>query len=393
MKVLIADDSRTMRGIYRSILVRAGYAEGEILEAERGEQVVSALGAPQSGIDLVVADWDLPAMDGLALLGHVAKVRSLSDVGVLFVVNAPQRSKAQEAVRLGARGFVVRPFQEEDLRDQIRAAGTTLESQRTKHASGLFRAIALAAREESELPFLIHLPSKVISEVLGCAKNDRHAAGSTLLRAGEPVTDLHVLTSGEVEAVDPSQPSAPRVLGAGECFAELALMKDLPSPVTVRARTPVQVARIARAGVEELAARHSELRDYLASRATGASQAAARRPASSNNVGLSGSLKSLAFADVVQFLQASGKSGVLSLQEGQDRAEIHFDAGEVRHARTGALEGEQAFYQAALWKQGSFSFEGTGGTHPPTIRQPTMTLLMEAMRLADEAGKDGPARA
>jgi two-component system chemotaxis response regulator CheY len=388
MKVLIADDSRTMRKIYHSILTRAGYAEGEILEAERGEQIVSLLGTPQSGVDLVVADWDLPGMDGLALLGHVAKVRSLGDVGVLFVINAPQRPKAQEAVRLGARGFVVRPFQDEDLRDQIRAAGTTLESQRTKHASGLFRAIALGAREESELPFLVHLPSRVISEVFGRAQYDRHAAGSTILRAGERVTDLYVLTSGEVEVVDPAQPAAPRVIGAGECFAELSLMKGLPSPVTIKARTPVQVARVARAAVEELAARHSELRAYLASRATGASPPAAPRNVSSSHIGLSGSLKSLAFADVVQFLQSSGKSGVLSLEEGQDRAEIHFDSGEVRHARTRALEGDKAFYQAALWKQGSFSFDATAGAHAATIRQPTMTLLMEAMRLADEAGKD-----
>src|SRR5687767_5790374 len=193
MKVLIADDSRMMRKIYRSILTRAGYAEGEILEADHGVQIVSLLAIPQSGIDLVVADWDLPEMDGLALLGHLAKVRSLGDVGVLFVINAPQRAKAQEAVRLGARGFVERPFQDQDLLDQIRAAGTKLEAQRTKHASGLFRAIALAAREESELPFLIHLPSRVISEVLARSRSDRHVPGSTILRAGERVNDLHLL--------------------------------------------------------------------------------------------------------------------------------------------------------------------------------------------------------
>jgi two-component system, chemotaxis family, chemotaxis protein CheY len=388
MKVLVAADSRTMRRIYRSILACAGYAEGEIVEAERGEQVVFWLGYPQSGIDLVVADWDLPGMDGLALLGQVAKVRSLGDVGVIFVVNAPQRPKAQEAVRLGARGFVVRPFQDDDLRDQIRAAGTSLETQRTKQASGLFRAIALAAREESELPFLIHLPSRVISDVFGRAKNERHAAGSTILRAGERVDDLHVLTSGEVEAFEPAQPHAPRVFGAGECFAELALMKGVPSPLTIRARTPVQLARISRPALEELASRHTELRDYLASRVTGGARSTPPRNGSSGNALLSGSLKSLAFADVVQFLQGSGKSGVLSLVEGADRAEIHFDGGEVRHARAGPLEGDRAFYQVALWKQGSFSFDSNGATNGVTIRQPTMTLLMEAMRLADEAKHD-----
>lgn len=376
-----------MRKIYRSILTRAGYAEGEILEADHGVQIISLLAIPQSGVDLVVADWDLPEMDGLALLGHVAKVRSLGDVGVLFVVNASQRAKAREAVRLGARGFVERPFQDEDLLDRIRAAGTALEAQRTRHASGLIRAIALSAREESELPFLIHLPSRVISAVLGSSRSDRHVPGSTILRAGERVNDLHILTSGEAEIIDPAQSSGTRVIGAGESFAELALMKEMPSPMTIRARTPVEVARVPRGALESLAARHPELRAYLASRVIAGSKPASPGTDSSSRIELNGNLKSLAFADVVQFLQSSGKSGVLSLAEGANRAEIHFDAGEVRHARTGALEGEKAFYQVALWKQGRFSFEASDVAHAVTIRQPTMTLLMEALRLADEAAR------
>lgn len=385
MKVLVADDSRTMRKIYRSILSSAGYAEGEILEAEKGEQIISMIGTPQSGIDLLVTDWDLPEMDGLTLLRHIARVRSLGDVGVFFVINDPQRSVAQAAVRLGARGFVVRPFQDDDLRNQIRAAGTTLEAQRTKQASGLFRAIALAAREESELPFLLHLPSRVIAEVLARSRSDRHAPGSTILRAGDRVNDLHLLTSGEADVVDPAEPAAPRVIGAGESFAELALMKEVPSRMTIRARTPVEVARIPRRAVEVLAVRHAELRDYLASRATGVPGATSARQGSSSRVGLNGSLRSLAFADVVQFLHTSGKTGVLSLVQDGERAEIHFEDGQVRHARTGVLDGEQAFFQVALWKQGTFSFEASDRIRAVTLRQPTMTLLMEAMRLADEA--------
>jgi hypothetical protein len=245
--------------------------------------------------------------------------------------------------------------------------------------------VALAAREESELPFLIHLPSRVISEVLARSRSDRHVPGSTILRAGERVNDLHILSSGEAEVIDPAQPTSPRVIGAGESFAEVALMKDVPSPVTIRARTPVEIVRVPRPAVEVLAARHAELRAYLASRVTGGSRPASPRNGSSSKIELNGNLKSLAFADVVQFLQTSGKTGVLSLVEGANRAEIHFDAGEVRHARTGNLEGEKAFYQVALWKQGRFSFEASESVHVVTIRQPTMTLLMEAMRLADEA--------
>jgi CRP-like cAMP-binding protein len=240
-----------------------------------------------------------------------------------------------------------------------------------------------------ELPFLIHLPSRVISEFLSLSTTVRHAAGSTLLLAGDRVSDLHVLTSGEVEVIDPARPSASQILGAGECFAELALMKECPSPVTVRARTPVAVARLPRQAFENLAGRHAELRSYLGLRVTRASQPPVPLIGSSGTVGLSGSLKSLAFADVIQFLQVSGKTGVLSLEKGAQKAEVHFENGDVRHARSGSLEGEKAFYQLALWKDGAFSFDATPAGHGATIRLPTMTLLMEAMRLADEAEKDG----
>ena len=388
MRVLIADDSRTMRRIYRSILSRVGYSEAEIVEVERGEDVVSRLATPESGIDLVIADWDLPGMDGLTLLDQVSRVRSLQDVGIVFIVNAAQRPQAKEAVQRGARAFVTRPFQEEDLREKIRAAGTMLETQRTKHASGVFRAMVTSVREEAELPFLIHLPSKLISEFLKLSRKERHAAGSTLLRKGEKVTDLHVLTAGEVEVIDPGRPSAVEVLGAGECFAEWAFLKEEPSPVTVRARTQLELALLDRAALEGLARRHPELGQYLAARA-------ARRPAvsreatSSSTTEITGNLKTLAFSEVIQFLQAAGKTGILILEKGSVSAQIHFEGGEVRHARAGDVEGEQAFYQVALWPAGTFSFCKTPASHPGTIRLPTMTLLMEAMRLADEAKKEG----
>src|SRR6516162_11706830 len=98
MKVLVADDSRTMRRIYRSILINVGYSQAEIAEAEKGSDVLSWMAVPERGIDLVIADWDLPGMEGLALLNEVAKVRSLQDVGIIFVINADQRPLARKAV-------------------------------------------------------------------------------------------------------------------------------------------------------------------------------------------------------------------------------------------------------------------------------------------------------
>ena len=111
-------------------------------------------------------------------------------------------------------------------------------------------------------------------------------------------------------------------------------------------------------------------------------------PSGASSAEISGNLKSLAFGDVIQFLQAAGKSGILMLQNPSKTGEVHFRGGEVEHASCADLEGERAFYQIALWTEGSFSFSKSPGTAPRSIQLPTMTLLMEAMRLADEAQKE-----
>ena len=68
MKILLVDDSRTMRNIWKKVL---GKIDGtEIAEAEDGAKVLSAV-EEHGPFDLILLDWNMPNMDGLTLLKKV----------------------------------------------------------------------------------------------------------------------------------------------------------------------------------------------------------------------------------------------------------------------------------------------------------------------------------
>jgi hypothetical protein len=65
---------------------------------------------------------------------------------------------------------------------------------------------------------------------------------------------------------------------------------------------------------------------------------------------------------------------------------MYFQGGEVTHAWVGDLKGEDAFFRMSAWTKARFGFNSVPRKEPHTVEQPTMTLLMEAMRRIDEAG-------
>jgi len=110
----------------------------------------------------------------------------------------------------------------------------------------------------------------------------------------------------------------------------------------------------------------------------------ARGRVPSAEAGLVGSLETLPIGDLVKILNICRKSGRLLLERAAEHADLYFVDGELRHAMVAGVAGEPAFYRIMEWTDASFSFES--GRKPPlvSIPGPTMTLLMEGMRLLDE---------
>ena len=107
---------------------------------------------------------------------------------------------------------------------------------------------------------------------------------------------------------------------------------------------------------------------------------------------LTGHLRYFDMPTVVQTLVSSNQTGILTITDGDGEtfAEVLLREGEVARARRGALQGEEAFYEIfASPKEGEFhfrtvAFPDTDGISKVEITRMPMSLLMEAMRLADE---------
>lgn len=101
--------------------------------------------------------------------------------------------------------------------------------------------------------------------------------------------------------------------------------------------------------------------------------------------GIAGDLSVLGFAELVQLMNYNKKSGVLHILPEGDPGGLGFVDGEILHAWLGDINGEQAFFAIARLNAGRFEFF-EGETHDSrSIHGSTLSLLMEAMRMIDEA--------
>lgn len=104
-KVLIVDDALFMRQVLKDIL-RSNGINGEILEASDGVEGVKAF--QQHKPDLVIMDINMPRADGIQALKAIMKINP--NAKVVMVTTIEQKNIVREAIRLGARDYVVKPF-------------------------------------------------------------------------------------------------------------------------------------------------------------------------------------------------------------------------------------------------------------------------------------------
>lgn len=97
-----------------------------------------------------------------------------------------------------------------------------------------------------------------------------------------------------------------------------------------------------------------------------------------------GSLAELPLPDILQLVAVSGKTGSFTIANDRESGQIFLSDGQIVHARLGALEGEEAVYELAIWPEGEFQFTPDAVTVPTTINKSNTSLLMEAARRIDE---------
>lgn len=113
MKVLLIDDSKTMRNIQKSVLTQLGYTD--IHEACDGQDALSRVGALQP--DIILVDWNMPNMDGLTFVKQFRAINKT--VPLIMVTTEAEKSRVIEAIKAGVNNYVVKPFTPDLLSQRI----------------------------------------------------------------------------------------------------------------------------------------------------------------------------------------------------------------------------------------------------------------------------------
>ncbi len=108
-RILTVDDSGSVRALVSKTLRAAGF---EVVEAVDG---ADALDKINDTIDLVITDVNMPNIDGLELLARIRARDDIRFMPVLVLTTESQRDKRELAIKAGATGWIVKPFEPQNL--------------------------------------------------------------------------------------------------------------------------------------------------------------------------------------------------------------------------------------------------------------------------------------
>ena len=121
MKILIVDDSLMDRKLLMSVLRKNG-VQHEFLEAVDGEEGIKILSGNYQDIALILLDWQMPKMDGIAFMKGVKQVPEVSSIPIIMITASSSEDNRKQAHEVNPElaGYVVKPFKPETLVDTVR---------------------------------------------------------------------------------------------------------------------------------------------------------------------------------------------------------------------------------------------------------------------------------
>ena len=119
-KALVVDDSRAVRMILGRTLKELGFA---VHEAGNGREALALMKTEREGMSLVLADWNMPEMNGLELLRLLRADPTLASLVVVMVTTETEIGQMTTALEAGANEYVMKPFTREILVGKLQMAG------------------------------------------------------------------------------------------------------------------------------------------------------------------------------------------------------------------------------------------------------------------------------
>ncbi|WP_024790351.1 chemotaxis response regulator CheY [Lebetimonas sp. JH292] len=116
MKILVVDDSSTMRRIIQNTLARLGYKD--VIQAADGIEAWDALQS-NPDIEVVITDWNMPNMNGLELVKKIRAEERYKSLPIIMVTTEGGKKEVITALKAGVNNYIVKPFTPQVLKEKL----------------------------------------------------------------------------------------------------------------------------------------------------------------------------------------------------------------------------------------------------------------------------------
>ncbi|MCK9336403.1 MAG: response regulator [Arcobacteraceae bacterium] len=117
MKILIVDDSSTMRRIIGNVVMQLGFSKSDFDEAEDGVKAWKLL--TEGTYDIVLTDWNMPNMNGLELVQKIRKEGTHTKIPIIMITTEGGKAEVVTALKAGVNNYIVKPFSAEILKEKL----------------------------------------------------------------------------------------------------------------------------------------------------------------------------------------------------------------------------------------------------------------------------------
>ena len=116
-RVMIVDDSPSMRAFVRRVMDLSGFDVDTCLNAGNGAQGLALL--EQQAVDIILTDINMPEMNGEEFLRRLEAHERYRAIPVVVISTDATENRIERMLQLGAKGYVSKPFSPEALRGEL----------------------------------------------------------------------------------------------------------------------------------------------------------------------------------------------------------------------------------------------------------------------------------
>jgi two-component system chemotaxis response regulator CheY len=133
LKVILVDDSGLSRKVQKKVLREVGLED--VIEAKNGLDALRKLEEIDYKVDLVLTDWNMPGMDGIALIEELRRRPETRTLPVIVISSEGEEAKIAKAFSVGASSYVTKPFKKSVLARKISGVRCIAEIEKKKEAA------------------------------------------------------------------------------------------------------------------------------------------------------------------------------------------------------------------------------------------------------------------